>query len=411
MRKKLSQGLLIGLAVLVLIAGLQAYVYERKLPALGFLWNNTGGKVYVVHRDGPAEAAGMRVGDVFLEMEGVPVVERERFLRTWEAAPPGQDVSIVVERDGEYQFLVLFTAPMSPWLEGYAVYYWIALVFWVSGVVTYLARGHDRVSALFLLFCLAATVGLFTNTNVNLSFVRWIGALQRVATGLAGASLLHLALHFPEGKRLRPLTRALLLAFFYGPGLLLGGLNTYLYPRQLQGEFTWLFNAFFLWVPFCFVGWAVALRHTIRRAVDPEVRRQAREMAAGITLTLLPFAALLVINVFYHMAFHRTLVDVRLAVTTLLVFPLSLGYAILKQRSTWDVEALVNRGLVYLSLGIILLFAYLVLVVVLGRLWGVAISWNAFVVGALSALVVAFLALALRPTVQAIVQWLFFREY
>ena len=410
MRKKLSQVLMIGFAVLVLGAGLRTYVYERRLPALGFLWNNTGGMVYTVQRGGPAEAAGMCVGDVFLEMEGVPVVERDRFRQTWEAVPPGQDVSIVVERDGELQFLVLFTAPMSPRLEGFAVYYWIALIFWVSGGITYLARGHDRVSVMFLLFCLAATVALFTNTNVNLTFVRWTGALQRVATGLAGACLLHLALHFPEEKRLRPQIRSLLLALFYGPGLLLGGLNAYFYPRQLQGEFTWLFNVFFLWVPLCFVGWAASLLHTIRKAADQKVRQQAREMAAGITLTLLPFAALLVINVVYNMLFHRTLVDVRLAVTTLLVFPMSLGYAILKQRSAWDVERLVNRGLVYLSLGVVLLFVYFVLVAALGRLWGVAVSWGAFVVGALAALIVAFLALALRPTVQAVVQRLFFRE-
>lgn len=410
MRKNLSQGLLIGLAVLVFVAGLRAYVYERRLPSLGFLWNNTSGVVYAVHRGGPAEAAGMRVGDVFLEMEGVPITERDQFRRTWEAVPPGQDVSIVVERDGELEFLVLFTAPMSPRLEGLAVYYWIALIFWASGVVTYLARGHDRVSMLFLLFCLAAAVALFSNTNVNLTFVRWTGALQRVATGLAGACLLHLALHFPEEKRLHPQVRALLLALFYGPGLLLGGLNAYFYPRQLQGEFTWLFNVFFLWVPLCFVGWAAALVHTIRSAADQKVRQQAREMAAGITLTLLPFAALLVVNVAYHMAFHRTLVDVRLAVTTLLVFPMSLGYAILKQRSVWNVEALVNRGLVYLSLGVILLFTYFVLVATLGRLWGVAISWGVFAVGALAALIVAFLALMLRPVVQTMVHRLFFRQ-
>jgi len=406
----LSKGLLIGLAVLVFAAGLRAYVYERRLPALGFLWNNTDGVVRVVDRNGPAETAGLRAGDVFLEMEGVPIAERDRFRRTWEAVPPGQDVSIVVERDGELEFLVLFTAPTSPRLGGFAVYYWIALIFWVSGVVTYLARGHDRVSVLFLLFCLAATVALFTNTNVNLTFVRWTGALQRVATGLAGACLLHLALHFPEEKRLRPQVRALILAFFYGSGLLLGGLNTYFYPRQLQGEFTWLFHVFTLWLPLCFVGWATALAHTIHSAAEQGVRQQAREMAAGITLTLLPFAVLLVINVVHHIIFHRALVDVRLAVTTLLVFPMSLGYAILKQRSAWDVEALVNRGLVYLSLGGILLFAYFVLVAALGRLWGVAISWGAFAVGALAALIVASLALALRPMVQAVVHRLFFRR-
>ena len=133
-------------------------------------------------------------------------------------------------------------------------------------------------------------------------------------------------------------------------------------------------------------------------------------MAAGITLTLLPFAALLAINVVYHMVSHRTLLDVRLVVITLFVFPMSLGYAILRQRSAWDVEALVNRGLVYLGLGVILLLVYFGLVTTLGRLWGIAVSWGAFVLGALSALIVVFLAFWLRPTVQAVVQRLFFRR-
>ncbi len=408
--KNLWRGLLIALAILVLALVLRSYVYERRLPALGFLWNNTTGTVYEVHRGGPAEAAGMRIGDLFLEMEGVPITAREQFRRTWEAVPPGQDVSIVTERDGEYQFLVLFTAPMSPGLEGFAIYYWTALIFWISGFVTYLARGHDRVSILFLLFCLASTVALFTNTNVNLTFIRWTGVLQRVATGLAGATLLHLGLHFPAEKGLSSSRRALLLALFYGPGLLLGGLNAYFFPRQLQGEFTWLFNVFFLWVPLCFVLWAAMLAHAIRWAATEQVRRQAREMAAGITLTLLPFAALMAINVVYHMVSHRTLLDVRLVVITLFVFPMSLGYAILRQRSAWDVEALVNRGLVYLGLGVILLLVYFGLVTTLGRLWGIAVSWGAFVLGALSALIVVFLAFWLRPTVQAVVQRLFFHR-
>ncbi|MDY7039994.1 MAG: hypothetical protein SVX38_03945 [Chloroflexota bacterium] len=234
--------------------------------------------------------------------------------------------------------------------------------------------------------------------------------MQRLATGLAGAFLLHLALNFPEEKSLRSRGRSLLLALFYGPGMLLGGLNAYFFSRQLQGEFAWLFNVFFLWVPLCFVGWAIGLAHTIRRATEQEVRRQAREIAAGITLTLLPFAVLLVANVVYNIVFHRTLVDVRLTVTTLLVFPMSLGYAILKQRSKWDVEVLVNRGLVYLSLGVILLAAYFALVAALGRLWGVAISWGAFTVGALAALAVSLLALVLRPKVQIVVHRLFFRR-
>src|SRR5262245_66556268 len=53
-----------------------------------------------VLKDTPAEAAGLRAGDLIVNIDGRPIVETRSLQRLVGATPPGQDVRVVVVRDG-----------------------------------------------------------------------------------------------------------------------------------------------------------------------------------------------------------------------------------------------------------------------------------------------------------------------
>jgi hypothetical protein len=404
-RTILSRLPLFTLALLVFGVGLASYVCELSLPALGFNWNNTDGVVFAIREGGPAEQAGLQRGDVFLRLEGVPLDERDTFRQAWREITGHQAASITIERDGQERFLTFAVEAMPPFLEGYGIYYLIALVFWIAGLFVYLGRGQDRVTAVYLVFCLAVAVASFTNTNINVSFTRWASVLQRVSTGLMVGLFLHFSLVFPEEKRIDRKWQILILALFYLPGLVLGCLNAYLFPLQLKGQFTLLFNLLFLSPALGFLGWIGSLIHTYVTTVSAEVREQLREMGAGITLTLLPFIVMLVSNVLVG----RALVDARIVVTSAIAFPMALTYAILRQRSLLDIDRLVRWGLVYTVLGITVAALYLLVVGLLARLFGAAISWGALLIALVSAVIVALLAAPLRSRLQALVEHLFWR--
>jgi hypothetical protein len=216
---------------------------------------------------------------------------------------------------------------------------------------------------------------------------------------------LHFSLVFPEEKRIGRKWRIFILALFYLPGLVLGCLNAYLFPLQLKGEYTLLFNLLFLSLALSFLGWIASLIHTYLTTLSAEIREQLREMGGGITLTLLPFTIMLVSNVLAG----RALVDARIVVTSAIAFPMALTYAILKQRSLLDIDRLVHWGLVYTGLGITAASLYLLAVGVLARLFGAAISWGVLLIALVSAVVVAFLAAPLRSRLQTLVNRLFWR--
>ncbi len=393
------------LALLVFGVGLASYVHELNLPALGFNWNNTDGVVFAVREGGPVERAGLQRGDIFLRLEGVPLDERDRFRQAWKEIRSHQAASITIERGGQEKSLTFAVEAMPPFLEGYGIYYLIALVFWIAGVLAYLSRGQDRVATVYLVFCLAAAVASFTNTNVNVSFVRWANVLQRVSTGLVVGLFLHFSIAFPEEKRIGQKWRIPILASFYLPGLVLGCLNAYLFPLQLKGEFDLLFDLLFLSPALGFLGWIGISVHTYVTTVSAEVKEQLREMGVGITLTLLPFIVMLVSNVLAG----RALVDARIVVTSAIAFPMALTYAILKQRSLLDIDRLVRWGLVYTMLGITVVALYILMVGLLARLFRAAISWRALLIALVSAIIIAFLAAPLRNRLQILVERLFWR--
>lgn len=62
-----------------------------------------GGLVEIVHPGTPAEAAGLRAGDILLQLEDVPLRDENHLINLISALPPGQKVKLVVWRDRRSQ--------------------------------------------------------------------------------------------------------------------------------------------------------------------------------------------------------------------------------------------------------------------------------------------------------------------
>jgi S1-C subfamily serine protease len=59
----------------------------------------SGALVEIVHPNTPAANAGLRVGDVILEMEDLRIRDENHFINTICALPPGQKVRLTVWRE------------------------------------------------------------------------------------------------------------------------------------------------------------------------------------------------------------------------------------------------------------------------------------------------------------------------
>ncbi len=65
-------------------------------------------------KDTPAEAAGLRAGDLIVAIDGRPVVETRTLQRLVGAAPAGRELALVVLRDGRRRQVRVRVGPMPP---------------------------------------------------------------------------------------------------------------------------------------------------------------------------------------------------------------------------------------------------------------------------------------------------------
>jgi serine protease DegS len=76
-------------------------VDTRDRPAAGASGESTGLHVEGVFADGPAERAGLRMGDVLLSISGMELTNVEALLRATTSMRPGDRVTVTYRRDGE----------------------------------------------------------------------------------------------------------------------------------------------------------------------------------------------------------------------------------------------------------------------------------------------------------------------
>ncbi|MFZ5916225.1 MAG: hypothetical protein ACOYZ7_04785 [Chloroflexota bacterium] len=392
-----------GLAVWVL--ALLLYSTELTFPAFGMAWHSADGEIYAVARGSAAQQAGIQNGDRLLTLEGAPLAQRQLFREAWQALSPGDVAVMEISRRGDVWIAEFRAESGFPFLDGYAVYYLVGGLFWLAGMAVFFSGTLDAPAArVYLLFCLAAGVALFTNTRINVTYTAWSGLVQRLATGLSMGALLHFSLLFPEDKRRRIRRLRLLLAGLYLPGLMLGLAAGYIVAWR-RFDIHWISNLPFVAFGVVFVLWVYSLWHTHRTTDLPDIRLHLREMAGGMTLTLAPFVMLVVPGALIG----RAIVDMRIVTAALAAFPLALTYAILRSRPSARLNLWVRQSFVYLGLGVVFSLAYVAAALIISWLWwDVVLNGIQLTIGWLAALLAALLTALLRSGIDRWVsRWLF----
>ncbi len=244
--------------------------------------------------------------------------------------------------------------PASDLISLFVIPYAVGLVFMAIGLWAYWLRRGLRASRALLVF--AAAVSMTASTFFDMNTTHHVVVLWAVSLAVAASATIHLALVFP--KQMRFVYRWPAARFF--PWLICVALA---FPAilaitrpatPLAYIATW--QAIYIYIALAIVFFLGTLVVRIIRSDTPIVRQQSRVIIFGATLAFLP------IMLFYLLptAFSSAAQQFRASVyfPLLILFPLSITYAILRYRLL-DVDRLLANILTYtLVTGVVLLVFY-----------------------------------------------------
>ncbi len=170
-------------------------------------------------------------------------------------------------------------------------------------------------------------------------------------------------------------------------------------------------------------GWLVSLGEMVtlalvqvyryRKVSSPRQRQQTKWIVFGFALPITIYVGLTVLGVVFpdlaeHSALYLLIFN-ELGFLLSLCLPLSFGFAMLRYR-LWDIDALINRTLVYGVLTLILTALYVGLIIGLQALLRGIISQDSSVAIVISTLTIAALFQPLRHRIQALIDHRFYRR-
>jgi two-component system NtrC family sensor kinase len=154
------------------------------------------------------------------------------------------------------------------------------------------------------------------------------------------------------------------------------------------------------------VGSLLLLKRRIE-ARDLIIRQQMKWISYGTLASVVPFNLIYVLPVLLGV---RPNFAMNSSILFLAFIPLSMGYALIHYR-LMDVEAIARRSAAYFVASSFLLAVYLLLLLVLGRIFQWVAPQASFMAICLTVLVIAFLFAPLRNAVQTRLDRLFYREH
>jgi hypothetical protein len=290
------------------------------------------------------------------------------------------------------QFYALFSTVLSIIFEiGYVATG--ALIFW---------RKSDERSALVASFYLVTFGAAFQGSNVLLTVGPTLRMLTLALAFFGNVCAGFFFYLFPTGRFAPRWTRWVLvvwIAYWGYTNLLLGSILT---GSSLIDQLIFI----------GFIASVVAIQvYRYRRVSTPRERQQTKWVVYGVSVGLVGFLVLITVGswVNLHLGIVGYLVGSCLINLCLLLIPLSIGIAILRSR-LYDIDVLINRTLVYVTLTAFLALVYAGLIFALQYLLRGIISQNNDVAIVVSTLVIAALFQPLRHRVQAIIDRRFYRR-
>jgi len=350
-------------------------------------------------------AAGLHFPDRLVALDGRSLESTTALMRALARYEPGDVVTLTARgEDGALRdvHVHLESFPIKGLTSFFVLPYILGVIYLGVGTWVFLARRHEPAGQVFATLCavVALILGLLFDVYTTHHFPRvWIAAIS-----LIGSVAIHLALVFPQ--RVRFLERAPSLRYLaYVPGAAIAVANQF---AVLNFEApTAYFDTWYAAFVFGIAGIAAILAmmiHWYRRSRSPVVQAQARTILWGGLLAFGPIAAWFLVSRYAGGAFPPALI-----LPWLVLFPLSIAYAILRYRLL-DINLVVSRGVAYALLSAGVVGTYFFLLYLISRVFGVTLrASHPLVLG----IFVLLLTLLLNPVwvrLQRAVDRVFLRE-
>ncbi|MGH9572373.1 MAG: ATP-binding protein [Candidatus Acidiferrales bacterium] len=355
----------------------------------------------------PASTAGIRTGDGLVAVQGTVVRRATDVTRVLWRAGTWSELRYQVSRNGETFSLPLITAPtpVSP-TENYLRV--TGLLYLFIGLFIFARRWNAPRAVHFYVFCLVSFI-LYTlhYTGKWNSFDQTI-YWGNVAAGLLQPALLvHFALLFPERRRklwakLTAVYGAMVVLLAMHVAVATAGSLAFLRTTANSETLDTLELGY---MGACFLAAAAIFLASYFRAPSGILRQQLKWVTAGTFAGIMPFLGFYIAPRFENAVLPHWM---GLSVFSLVLIPLSFGYAIVRYR-LMDVDIIFKRGLAYTFAMAGIGAIYFAAIALIGELSHAA--WPSGSAGAVIAIVVAaFLFAPLRDWVQGRLDHFFYRD-
>jgi two-component system, NtrC family, sensor kinase len=334
----------------VIFAGFNFETERRATaPNDGVTWVEHSGVLVAddVESDGPGTRAGIKLGDQLIAVNGEEVKNTSGLERQLYRTGVWQKATYSLVRHAVALDSNVILEPANRTLNNYLR--GIALIYLAIGVYVLLRRWTAQGSTHFYIFCLVSFIAYSFHYTGKLDAFDWEIYWSNVAAWvLLPALFLHFVLTFPE-KREFVRKYPWLLTLIYVPGAILlslrlaamrlleatGRLSRGVDRMDLSyGAVFFVLAATFLW-------------HSYSKASSTVLRQQLKWVTRGTILAIAPYTLLYVLNfVFPHRMEWVPPALIKLSVLSLVVLPLTFGYAIFRYR-LMDVDLIFKRGVVY----------------------------------------------------------------
>lgn len=278
---------LLLLAIAVLGGGTAAARFYLSLPDISFAFGQ-GDAVGYVQAGGPAEQAGLQVGDRVLAIEGISPLTGELYVR------PGQTaLSLAVWRAGQTMGLELTPIPPSERnFTGCLSYLLTALAFWAIAAVLLAYKPHGVQAQLLALQLLLAALAIPTLLLADYG-LGWASLLTNTMVLILAFLTVYYHTIFPERVEFRG-RRPLLAVLACATAFLFAAFGWARLEQHAEWSTPIVVAVKVFFVLCLFLGMAL-LAQSYRRTASRAGRRQIRAVMLGTVLALVPLVTFILI--------------------------------------------------------------------------------------------------------------------